>query len=121
MQPATTNATRRPAASGLAAFAALILIVTGSLVLLTYVRGAEARALAGVRTVEVLVVEQLIPAGTAGDELVELVTTEVLPAKAALPGRVTDLEALAGADTPMTQDMTAVTDTPLTCGPPVTS
>jgi pilus assembly protein CpaB len=80
----------------LAAFAALILIVAGSLVLLTYVRGADARALAGVRTVEVLVVEQLIPAGTAGDELVELVTTEVLPAKAALPGRVTDLEALAG-------------------------
>ena len=53
----------------LAAFAALVLLVAGSLVLLAYVRGADARALAGARSVEVLVVEQLIPAGTAGDEL----------------------------------------------------
>jgi pilus assembly protein CpaB len=80
----------------LAASAALILIVAGSLVLLAYVRGAENRALAGVRTVEVLVVEQPVPAGTAAEDLADLVTTEMLPAKAALPGRVTDLKALAG-------------------------
>jgi pilus assembly protein CpaB len=80
----------------LAAFAALILIVAGSLVLLAYVRGAEDRALAGVRTVEVLVVEQPVPKGTAAEDLAGLVTTETLPAKAALPGRVTDLKALAG-------------------------
>jgi pilus assembly protein CpaB len=80
----------------LAAFAALVLLVTGTLVLLAYVRGADARAFAGARTVEVLVVDELIPAGTSGDELAALVRTELLPAKAALEGRVTDLSSLAG-------------------------
>ena len=80
----------------LAASAALILIVAGSLVLLAYVRGADSRAMAGVRAVEVLVVEQLVPEGTAGEDLAELVTTVTLPAKAALPGRITDLAELAG-------------------------
>jgi pilus assembly protein CpaB len=80
----------------LAAFAALVLLVAGTLVLLAYVRGADARAFAGARTVEVLVVDELIPAGTSGDELAALVRTELLPAKAALEGRVTDLSSLAG-------------------------
>lgn len=80
----------------LAAFAALILLVAGSLVLLGYVRGADARALAGVRTVEVLVVDEFVPAGTPGDELAQLVRSEPMPLKAALEGRVTDLSALTG-------------------------
>ncbi len=80
----------------LAAFAALVLLVAGTLVLLAYVRGADARALAGTRTVEVLVVDELIPQGTPGSELADLVRTELLPAKAALPGRVTELSSLAG-------------------------
>jgi pilus assembly protein CpaB len=80
----------------LAAVAALVLLVAGTAVLLAYVRAADARALAGVRTVEVLVVEQLIPAGTSGEQLVELVATEAVPAKAALEGRVTALADLAG-------------------------
>jgi pilus assembly protein CpaB len=80
----------------LAAIAALVLLVAGTLVLLAYVQGADARALAGTRTVEVLVVDQLIPEGTSGDELTEFVTTETLPAKAALDGRVTDLSDLSG-------------------------
>jgi pilus assembly protein CpaB len=80
----------------LAAIAALILLVAGTLVLLAYVQGADARALAGTRTVEVLVVDQLVPEGTSGDELTEFVTTETLPAKAVLDGRVTDLSDLSG-------------------------
>ncbi|MGY1635989.1 Flp pilus assembly protein CpaB [Geodermatophilus sp. SYSU D00742] len=80
----------------LAALAALVLAVAGTAVLLTYVRGADARALAGVRTVEVLVVDQVVPEGTPGDQLGELVRTEQLPAKAAAEGIVTDLSALAG-------------------------
>ncbi|SNR66960.1 pilus assembly protein CpaB [Blastococcus mobilis] len=75
---------------------ALVLLVAGTLVLLAYVRGADARALAGTRTVEVLVADELIPQGTPGGELAGLVRTELLPAKAALPGRVTDLSSLAG-------------------------
>ena len=80
----------------LAAFAALVLLAAGSLVLLGYVRGADARALAGARPVQVLVVDQPVPAGTSGDELAEFVTTETVPAKAALDGRVTDLADLSG-------------------------
>jgi pilus assembly protein CpaB len=80
----------------LAAFAAIVLLFAGTVVLLAYVRGADARALAGVRTTEVLVADQVIPEGTPADELPALVRTEVLPAKAALAGRVTDLGDLAG-------------------------
>jgi pilus assembly protein CpaB len=80
----------------LAAFAAILLLVVGSFVLLAYVRGADERALAGVQTVEVLVVDETIPAGTAGDELKSLVRTELVPAKVALDGRVTDLADLSG-------------------------
>ena len=80
----------------LAATAALLLAATGTVVLLAYVRGADARALAGTRTVEVLVVDQPVPEGTPGEELADLVRTERLPARAAVPGGVTDLAALAG-------------------------
>lgn len=80
----------------LAACAALVLLVAGSLVLLAYVRGADARALAGASPVAVLVVDQPVPAGTAGDELAAFVTTATLPASAALDGRVTDLSDLSG-------------------------
>jgi pilus assembly protein CpaB len=80
----------------LAAFAALVLLVTGTLVLLAYVRGAESRALAGTRTVEVLVVNELVHAGTPGDQLAERVTIQTMPAMAVLDGRVADLSDLAG-------------------------
>jgi pilus assembly protein CpaB len=79
-----------------AAFAALVLLVVGTAVLVAYVRGADARALAGARTIEVLVADELIPQGTPGSELTGLVRTEMLPAKAALAGRVTDLSSLTG-------------------------
>jgi pilus assembly protein CpaB len=78
----------------LAATAALVLLVAGTLVLLAYVRGADARALAGTRTVEVLVADELIPQGTPATQLADLVSSQTLPAKAALRGRVTDLKAL---------------------------
>jgi pilus assembly protein CpaB len=80
----------------LAAFAAIVLLCAGTVVLLAYVRGADARALAGVQTIEVLVADQQIPEGTSADELATLVRTEVLPQKAVLDGRVTDLGELAG-------------------------
>ena len=80
----------------LAAFAALLLLVVGTVVLLAYVRGADARALAGVRTVTVLVADELIPQGTTAEQLADLVRTDTVPAKTAVDGRVTDLAALAG-------------------------
>ena len=80
----------------LAAAAALVLAATGAVVLLAYVRGADARALAGTETVDVLVVDQPVAEGTLGEDLADLVRTERLPAKAAVPGGVTDLDELAG-------------------------
>jgi pilus assembly protein CpaB len=80
----------------LAACAALLLLVVGTAVLVAYVSGADARAFAGARTVEVLVVDRLVPAGTPGTELTELVRTETIPVKAAVGGRVTDLAELTG-------------------------
>ena len=80
----------------LAAFAAIVLLFAGTVVLLAYVRGADARALAGVQTVEVLVADKVIPEGTPADELTTLVRTEVLPRKAAVDGRVTGLDELSG-------------------------
>jgi pilus assembly protein CpaB len=80
----------------LAATAALLLAATGTVVLLAYVRGADARALAGTRTVDVLVVDQPVPEGTPGEELADLVRTERLPAKAAVPGVVSELDELDG-------------------------
>ena len=80
----------------LAALAALVLLSAGTVVLLAYVRGADARALAGVQTVEVLVADQVIPEGTPAEQLTTLVRTETLPRKAAVDGRVTDLDELDG-------------------------
>jgi pilus assembly protein CpaB len=84
----------------LAAVAALLLLVVGTLVLVAWVNGAENRALAGVQTVEVLVADQAIPEGTPAAQLADLVRVETLPAKAALGGRVTDLSGRAGPRAP---------------------
>jgi pilus assembly protein CpaB len=80
----------------LAAAAALVLALVGGVVLVAYARGADARAMAGMDTVQVLVVDQPVAAGTRAEDLAPLVRTEQLPAKAAVAGRVTDLTALAG-------------------------
>lgn len=80
----------------IAAFAALLLTGAGAVVLLTYVQGADARALAGTETAEVLVVRTPVPAGTPGEELAAMVSTELLPAKAVADGAVADLGELTG-------------------------
>lgn len=80
----------------LAATAALVLAVVGAVVLVAYARGADARAMEGMQVVSVLVVDQPIAEGTPGDQLEDLVRSELLPRKAAEPGRVTDLHELSG-------------------------
>ncbi|OMQ13922.1 hypothetical protein A7K94_0220275, partial [Modestobacter sp. VKM Ac-2676] len=71
----------------LAACAALVLALAGTVVLVAYVRGADTRALAGVQTVDVLVVDRLVPAGTAAPELAALIRQDQVPARAAVEGR----------------------------------
>jgi pilus assembly protein CpaB len=80
----------------LAAVAAVVLLVAGAGVLVAYVNGADARALAGVRTVEVLVADAVIPAGTPAADLPALVRTVQVPARSAVGGRVADLASLSG-------------------------
>ena len=79
----------------LAASAALVLALVGTVVLVAYVRAADARALAGVQTVDVLVVRQPVPEGTPAADLAASVEVEQVPAKTAAEGRVTDLDDLA--------------------------
>jgi pilus assembly protein CpaB len=80
----------------LAAAAALVLALVGTVVLVGYARGADQRAMAGMTTVRVLVVTGPVAAGTPAEELAPLVRTDVLPSVAVVPGRVTDLADLAG-------------------------
>ena len=80
----------------LAAVAALLLLVVGTAILVAYVKGADARAFAGTRTVSVLVVDAPIDSGTRGEDIAGKVRTETVPETVAMPGRVTDLAALAG-------------------------
>lgn len=80
----------------IAAVAAVVLAAVGTLSLIAYVRGADARALEGARTVNVLVATQPIPKNTPAASLVGLVAVKALPEMAVLPDRVTSLDQLAG-------------------------
>lgn len=76
--------------------AAVVLAAVGSLLLVSYVRSAEARALAGEEVVEVLVATNDVPKGTSAEELADLVTTEQVPVKVRAVGSVADLDTLEG-------------------------
>jgi pilus assembly protein CpaB len=78
------------------ALAALVLGVVGTAVLVGYVRGAEARALDGTRTVNVLVVNEPVAEGTAADQLGDLVASEAVPAKVVAATSVASLDQLEG-------------------------
>lgn len=80
----------------LAAVLALLLAVLGGVVLVGWVNGADARALAGTRTVPVLVVVDPVPAGTAVEELGDAVATAELPAMSVPTGALDSLVSLAG-------------------------
>lgn len=79
----------------IAALLALLLAAGGTAALIAYVRGADARALEGTRTVNVLVATQSIPRNTPAKALVGLVAVKALPEMAVLPDRVTSLDQLA--------------------------
>ncbi|GAA1770013.1 Flp pilus assembly protein CpaB [Agromyces humatus] len=78
------------------AIAALILAVVGAFALITYVRGADARAADGAELADVYIVQESIPEGTAGDGLAEFVKVDSVPARNVAEGTVTNLEDLAG-------------------------
>jgi pilus assembly protein CpaB len=80
----------------IAALTALVLAVLGAVLINGYVQGADARALAGVRTESVLVVMKPVAAGTAVDRLGDSVATKAIPATAVASGALTSLADLKG-------------------------
>ncbi len=78
------------------AILALVLAVVGAFILVTYVRGADARAAAGTELQNVYVVDELIPAGTPGENVEEFVNVDTIPLRNIADGAVTDLSSLAG-------------------------
>lgn len=73
---------------------AVMLTVVGTFVLVAYVNTAEDRALAGERTVDVLVVAKPVDQGTPAEDMRGMVKTEKVPAKVRADDAVTDLKAL---------------------------
>lgn len=76
--------------------AAIALATVGTLVLVGWAQSAEERALEGQRTVDVLVVKEAVPEGTAAEDLGGRVATEQVVAKVRASGSVTDIEELQG-------------------------
>jgi len=85
----------------IAALTALVLAVLGAVLISGYVQGADARALAGVRTRDVLVVAKPVAAGTPVAQLPASLQLRRIPASAVAEGA---LSALTGKD----GDVTAV-------------
>ncbi len=78
------------------AVVALILAIIGAFVLVTYVRGADARAAEGAELTEVYVVQETISKGTAGESITEFVEIDTIPERNVAEGHVTDLADLEG-------------------------
>ncbi|MDR6505365.1 RcpC/CpaB family pilus assembly protein [Arthrobacter oryzae] len=68
----------------LGGIAALLLAITGTVLLVVYVQGADNRAAQGLEPVNVLVVKESIPAGTKAEDLNNKVQLEAIP-QAAVP------------------------------------
>ncbi len=78
------------------AIVALVLAVVGAFVLITYVRGADARAAQGAELAEVYIVEETIPEGTPGEEVSDFVKRDTVPQRNLAEGNVTNLADLDG-------------------------
>ena len=80
----------------IAAIAAVLMASVGAVLLLGYVQTADQRAMAGMETTQVLVVEEPVAKGTPGEKLTGLVTSKTLPIKAVAPGSVSSLQPISG-------------------------
>src|SRR5665811_16271 len=80
----------------IAAVVALVLALVGTVILVSYVAGADRRALAGTQTVDVLVVSKTVPKGTPSQDVAELVRLEAVPRKVVAKDSVTSLKDLGG-------------------------
>lgn len=76
--------------------ASVVLAGVGTGLLVTYVRGAEARAQNGEKTVSVLIATGAIPKGTKTEAISGMVKAEQVPAKVVAAGAIADLTSVAG-------------------------
>lgn len=75
---------------------ALVLAVVGTLLLVSYVQGSEARAQADLQPIDVLVVEKQIPQGSTLDQIKSAVKLSSLPAASVPNGALKSLDGLEG-------------------------
>ncbi len=75
---------------------AVLLAAVGTFVLVQYVSSADERALAGQETIEVLILNQAVAAGTPADEIAANVETALIPVRTQVPGTVASLDQLTG-------------------------
>ncbi len=80
----------------LAAVAAVLLAAAGAWVLLSYVRGADARAQAGEQLVPVLVVDAPVADGTPADQLTDSVSLAQVPSRLVGADALADLTTVSG-------------------------
>lgn len=80
----------------LSAVVALILAVVGVVLIVSYVQGADQRAMAGTKTEQVLVVSKPVPAGTPVSALDASLQLRSIPAAAVVDGAMTSLSKSAG-------------------------
>src|SRR5215210_7022036 len=80
----------------IAAIAAMLLAGVGAVLLLGYVGSADRRAMAGMETVKVLVVEKRVAEGTPAEKLSGFVTAKTLPVKAVASGTLSNLDPIRG-------------------------
>lgn len=78
------------------AIVAIVLATAGTLFLVNYLRGAEARAADGAELVPAYVVTTEVPPGTPAAALGDYLAVSQIPAMAAVPGRVTSLDDIEG-------------------------
>jgi pilus assembly protein CpaB len=78
----------------LGGIAALVVAIVGTVLLFTYVQGADRRALANTETEDVLIVKQEVPAGTPASQLGQYVVSKPVPRTAVAVDGVADLDAL---------------------------
>ncbi len=77
-------------------FVAVVMALVGTVLVASFVRSAEARALAGEELVDVLVVTDDVPAGATVDEVRSRVAVERVPAKVRAVDALSDLDPVGG-------------------------
>jgi pilus assembly protein CpaB len=80
----------------IALIVAAVLAIGGGLVLVNYVRTADARAFNGAELTDVLMVASVVPAGTPTSSLESAIVVKSVPTAFVVDGAVTSLDALTG-------------------------